>query len=322
MRPRLYWVFLLLFISAPMFCQLSAPVETTLFQISALERSGAYEHAIILSRTILQSSDLDPGQRGEALNVLGLSEDDEGNVSQSLQAYKEALQALVSVEGTDRIRAATLNDLGRLYRETNQLPLSFKLRLQALQLYKRANDHAGQAIVDNNLSALALSQGYLSEGDHYLKAAEHEASVAKDLDALDRASIISTRAWSDALKGAFASAVAADTQAVYIASRAYGRLNPTVGWLEVVLASAHDLNGQHDQAMRLCQQGLSSLRRSTGSGGARYLSAELSCSEILDHAGAHEEASRLSREAEQAKRTPHATIYAQQAIGLVSAGAR
>jgi tetratricopeptide (TPR) repeat protein len=290
--------------------------------VSALERNGAYERSIEASRTLLVSGDLTKNQRIETLNLLGLSEDDEGNLSQSLQAYKGALDIFAPGENTDRVRGATLNNLGRLYLETGQLSISFKLRLRALELYKRANDHAGQAIAENNLAALAFLQGRVAEGGLYLKEATHEASTAKDLDALDRAAILSTQAWAEALKGDFAGAVAADTQALHIASRAYSDSNPTVGWQEIVLASAYDLNGQHDQAMRLCQEGLSSLKQSLGSSDSRYLAAQLSYSTILDHVGAHEQALRLSREAQQKQRMLPPATYRLQAIGLDSGGAQ
>jgi hypothetical protein len=79
MGPRSSSLFLLLFTAASVLCQVSTSVQTTLLHVSALERSGADEHAIELSRKLLLSKDLSASERGEALNLLGLSEDADVN---------------------------------------------------------------------------------------------------------------------------------------------------------------------------------------------------------------------------------------------------
>jgi tetratricopeptide (TPR) repeat protein len=278
-------------------CQPGPPVNSRLVAISTLQRKGEDAVVIKVGNALFVSGSLSTREQAQLLNLLGLANADQSNFAEASRDYEQALGLLGHDASAAADRAAVLDDYGALYRDQGQLDVAIRLRLQALDLYRSMDNHEGMAIASNNLAALYLAQKRTAPAEEYVTQAMAEATRAKDLDAADRAAIASNVARLYAMQGRIDLAVQGYTDALALSRQSHGEGSASVGWMEVVLASAYDLARQTNRALERCREGLGILERTQGKKSRKYLSAELIYATILEHGGAHSEARQAAQEA-------------------------
>jgi hypothetical protein len=283
--------------SALAVCQSGSPVNPKLVAIATLQRKGEDAAAIKAGKELLVSGGLSPREQVQLLGLLGLANTDLSNFQEASRNYEQALSFIGHDASAMSDRAAVLNAYGALYRDQGQLDVAIRLRLQALDLYRQMNNHEGIAIASNNLAALYLTQKQTGQAKRYLKQATDEAKLVKDMDLADRAAIASNVARLHGMQGKADLAVQGYTEALALFLQTHGAESASVGWMEVVLASAYDLARQTDKAMERCRDGLAILERTQGRKSRKYLSAKLIYATILEHSGAHDEARQTEQEA-------------------------
>jgi tetratricopeptide (TPR) repeat protein len=280
-------------------CQPGSPVNPKLVAISTLQRRGEDAAAIKAGKALLASGSLSPREQVHLLNLLGLANADQSNLAEASRDYEQALALVGHDASAVADRAALLDDYGALYRDQGQLEVAIRLRLQALDLYRSIDDHEGMAIASNNLAALYLAQKHTAPAERYVRQATAEAKLAKDLDGADRAAIASNVARLHALEGRPDLAVQGYTDALALSRQSHGEGSASVGWMEVVLASAYDLARETNRALERCREGLGILERTQGKKSRKYLSAQLIYASILEHSGAQSEARQAAQEARE-----------------------
>jgi tetratricopeptide (TPR) repeat protein len=298
MRHSLFWTLCtLVMTSAVGLCQPGSPVNPKLVAISTLQRKGEDAAAIKAGKALFASGSLSPREQVQLLGLLGLANTDLSNFQEASRDYEQALSLIGHDASAMSDRAAVLNAYGALYRDQGQLDVAIRLRSQALDLYRQLNNHEGIAIASNNLAALYLAQKHTGQAERYLKQATDEAKLVKDMDLADRAGIASNVARLHAMQGHVDQAVQGYTDALALFIESHGAGSASVGWMEVVLASAYDLARQTDKALEKCRDGLMILERTQGQKSRKYLSAKLIYATILEHSGAHDAARLAAQEA-------------------------
>ncbi len=297
---RTHSLLLLLAAASPLFSQVTA--QQQLVEISVLERNAQPAQAIAAVQLLLHTAGLTAFERGKAWNLLGLAYDDQEDLAEAQRAYEQALLCFGDDPQNIRSRAAVLDDLGQLYRQMGQLDTSKKLRLSALRIYEKSGDHAGLAVVNNNLAIIAQAQRHVAKAEDYLKRAVEEFELAGSINPDDRAAMISIQAWVAGVKGKSREAVAGYARCLALWRQSYGDMHPSVGWGRVLLADAYAHAGDNEKALAEIREGLAVLDHSLGKRNERYLTGELAYSQILDRTGVHEQAAQLRAEVEVARR--------------------
>jgi tetratricopeptide (TPR) repeat protein len=214
--------------------------------------------------------------------------------------------------------AMALNDFGALYVATGQFELAQELRMKALGLYERVEDHGGIARSSGDLAGIAFSQKKAGKGGKYLERAVKEARLANDLDDDDRIAIASLQGWKAQLDGDFEMSVVKYRQALDLSKRFHGEDHPFTGWNYLLLGTAHAQAGDLTNALEETRQGVAILKRKLSEQNPRYLVAKIAYSRVLDATGSHAEAARIRATAESLLKD----VYQSQCIGCtVSAAA-
>jgi len=276
-----------------------ATPEQRLAQAYTFEREAKPTQAIAELQALLDSKSLDAPGVGKAWNILGLAFEDQGNFADSQHAYEQSIRTLEGLPNNIRDYAMTLDDLGGLYVSTGQLDLAVRLRVKALQLYEKVNDHAGMARASSDLAGTALSQKKVHQGRKYLERALKETRLTNDLDDDDLASIASMRGWLAQLEGDFGASVSRYQQSLDLWRRRHGEEHPFTGWGYALLGEAHAGTGDSTKALADKKQGLAILGRTLNHQNPWYLTAEMAYSHVLDETGAHFEAAQIKASAER-----------------------
>jgi tetratricopeptide (TPR) repeat protein len=284
----------------------------------ALVKEGKPALAVAELRALLDSNSLDALGSGKAWNVLGLAYQDLGDFALSQRAYEESLRILEGMSDNIQDYAMALNDFGALYVATGQFELAQELRMKALGLYERVEDHGGIARSSGDLAGIAFSQKKAGKGGKYLERAVKEARLANDLDDDDRIAIASLQGWKAQLDGDFEMSVVKYRQALDLSKRFHGEDHPFTGWNYLLLGTAHAQAGDLTNALEETRQGVAILKRKLSEQNPRYLVAKIAYSRVLDATGSHAEAARIRATAESLLKD----VYQSQCIGCtVSAAA-
>jgi tetratricopeptide (TPR) repeat protein len=288
-----------------------------LTQAFVLEKEGKPVPAIAELQALLDSQALDTLSTGKAWNILGLAYEDQGEFPLSRHAYEESLRIL---ESSPDIRnyAMALDDFGGLYLAVGQFEVAEKMKMKALDVYEKVDDHGGIARASCDLAAIAFSQKKVARGIKYLERAVMEAQAANDLDDDDRAAIASLQGWQAQFDGDYTVGVARYREALDLWRRIHGEEHPYTGWGHLLLGDAETAAGQLTTALREIRQSVAILDRALGRQNPRYLLAELAYSRVLDATGSHSEAAQIKATAEPLLKD----IYRRQCAGCtVSAAA-
>jgi len=263
-----------------------------------LERDGRAEQAIALLRTLLESKSLDAAGTGEAWNILGLAYKDQGNFADAQHAFAQSIQILERSPSHTREYGMALDNFGGLLLAMGQAEDAGRVREKALHVYEKTRDHTGIALACSDLAGLAFSQKRLRRGKEYLDRAQKEAQLASDLDDDNLAAISSMQGWLALLDGDAAATVAAYQRSLDLWRRRHGETHPSTGWGYVLLGNAKAEAGELTPALADMRSGLAVLERNLGRQNARYWTAEIAYSRVLDRTGARAEAARIRTDAE------------------------
>jgi tetratricopeptide (TPR) repeat protein len=277
----------------------------------ALEKAGKPAPAIIELRALLDSHSLDAVSSGKAWNILGLAYQDQGEFALSQHAYEQSLRILEVLPNNIRDYSMALDDFGGLYMVTGQYGVADKMRMKALGLYEKVEDHGGAARASCNLASIAFSQKKVVRGSKYLERAVKEARAANDLDNDDRAVIASLQGWQAQFNGDYTVSIANYRQALDLSKQLHGEEHPNTGWGHLLLGGVEAEGGQLTTALKEMKQGIDVLDRALGRQNPRYLMAEIAYSRVLDATGAHSEAAQIRATAEPALRE----LYRRQCAG-------
>jgi len=277
----------------------------------ALEKEGKPAPAIVELQALLNSSSLDVLGSGKAWNILGLAYEDLGEFALSQHAYEESLRILESLPSNIQDYAMALNDFGGLYVTTGQFEIADKMRMKALDIYEKIEDHGGIARTCGDLAGIAFSQKKVDRGSKYLQRAVKEARLANDLDGDDRVAIASLQGWKAQLDGDVTMSVVSYRQALDLSRKLHGEEHPSTGWGYLLLGEAHAEAGQLTNALGEMRQGVAVLDSTLSRQNPRYLVAEMAYSRVLDATGSHAEAARIKASAE----TLLKDVYRKQCAG-------
>jgi tetratricopeptide (TPR) repeat protein len=301
-------VLILVFTAYPLLAQMTP--QQRLMEALTLEREARPAQAIVELLALLDSKSLDAAGIGKAWNILGLAFEDQGNFLAARHAYEQSIHTFKGLPNYSRDYAMALDDLGGLYVATGQLDLAARLRVKALHLYDRANDHAGIARGSSDLAGIAFNQKKVNQGRRYLEQALKEARLANNLDEDDHAALASMRGWLAQFDGDVGTAVSSYQQSLDLWRSRHGEEHPFTGWGYTLLGKAHAETGNLTIALAEMRRGLGILGRTLNHQDSRYLTAEIAYSRVLDKTGAHSEATQIKTDAERQLRE----FYSRQCV--------
>lgn len=132
-----------------------------------------------------------------------------------------------------------------------------------------------------------------------------------NLDNDDIATIYSTRGWIEELESKPQLARFDYQYALELWEKEHGNKYASVGWGHMLLGKTYAEVGNLTEAAAHMRSGLSILSQTSGIRSARYLTAEIAYSHLLDQTGLHDEAAKLRDTAEQGIRE----VYRAQCAG-------
>ena len=296
----------LILVTAPLLSAQVGPSEQ-LAKALAMERDGRAAQAIVALRAVLDSNSLDLPGTGQAWNILGLTYKDQGDFVYAQHAFEQSIRILESLPNNTREYGMALDNFGGLFLAMGQPEIAGRIREKALRIYEKTNDHTGIAIVCNALAGLAFTQKRIRQGREYLERARKEAQLASDFDDDNLAAISSMQGWLAQVDGDVVAAVSAYQSALDLWRRRHGEEHPSTGWGYVLLGNAKAEGGELKAALTTMQSGLAILVLTLGRHNARYLTAEIAYTHVLDRTGARTEAARMKTDAERELMNLHRT---------------
>lgn len=263
------------------------PYQASVARALDLDRRGNVGAAIALLEPLVQSDQrsLSRKDHGIALAVLAKSYQDAGNYNKAQHDYEQALEVLASMPTAISEYASALDNFGSLYRDRDQFVIADKLRQRALTLYRQISDHAGVAIVLNNLADTALQQNDLREGRSYLKQALDEMQHTTDLDFGNEAAIYTNKGMLLLLAGQPDLARESFQKSLDLWQREFGPNHYWVGWGYVLRAQANLISSDNARAQGDVEKGLAILQKTLGSGSQKYALAQIVYARILNASG-------------------------------------
>jgi tetratricopeptide (TPR) repeat protein len=295
---------LLMVVAAPTLSA-QAGAKQSVAQALALERDGRPAQAIVALQTLLDSKSLDALGTGQAWNILGLSYRDQGNFAYAQYAFEQSIRILEGLPNNTREYGMALDNFGGLLLAMGQPEPAGTMRKKALHVYEKTNYHTGIAIACSGLAGLAFSQKQMRQGRRYMERARQEAQLASDLDDDNLAAIFSMQGWMALLDGDVVATVSAYQHSLDLWRKGHGEEHPFTGWGYILLGNAKAQGGELTSALVDLQTGLAVLDRTLGQQNARYLTAEIAYSRVLDRTGAHTEAARMKTDAERELKDLH-----------------
>ena len=278
-------------------------INQTLEEASAWVRSDEPDRAIQAVRAILGSSSLTNMQQVEAWNILGLAYSDKEEFDNARQAFERALSFMNAAEGDSSAKsryADILSNLAGMYGQMNQFDAATRLRLNALGLYRSAQDAAGITRCYTNLIGIELSRNQTRTARKYMRLADEAITHASDMDSNDRATFHATRGWELDVEGKRTDALAEYQAALQLWTATHGDSFGMSGYAHMLIGKEYAAVGDFRHADAQMQLGLPIMKRAFGQHSVRYLSAELAYAHLLDQTGSHTQAGdvRLAAQSE------------------------
>ncbi|NYF80902.1 tetratricopeptide repeat protein [Granulicella arctica] len=282
-----------------------------------MEQEAQSAQAIVILQPLIDSGSLNAALTGKAWNIIGLAYQDQGNLVSARNAYEQSIHILKPLPDEIKDYAVALDDLGGFYLDSGQIELAGTIRIKALHLYEKLNDHEGVTIACSNLAGVAFAQKRVRDGRRYLERALQEAKVASGLDDDDLAALSSMQGWLAQFDGDMPGSVSAYRHAINLWRKSHGEDHPMTGWGYMLIGKAHAEAGLSAMALTEMQHGLTILDHMLGQRNPRFLAAEIAYSHVLDQTGAHVDATRLRTTAEQALNG----FYNSQCVGCTASAA-
>jgi tetratricopeptide (TPR) repeat protein len=263
------------------------PHQSVVVHALELDRRGNMGAAIALLEPLVQpdNDSLSRRDRGIAWSVLARSYQDRGDFNKAQHGYEQATQILAPIPNAVSEYASTLDNFGSLYRDQGQFAVADRLRQRALVLYRQLSDHAGTALVLNNLAETAIQQKDQRHGREYLEQALDEMKHTSDIDPGDQAAIYSTKGTLFLLAGEPDLAGQAYQRSINLWQQEFGPSHYWVGWGYVLRAQCNLLSGDTARAEADVETGSAILEKTLGRNTLKYAEAQLVYARILKAMG-------------------------------------
>ena len=301
MRRILFCALVGIMTSAPLL--IAQDPNTSLASLTDLVRRGQLPEVIQAANSLLATDKLTPADQGMTLIYLGYAYQQRGEFTKATANYEKAL-AVVNRDGQHTSDyAATLATLAAVYAQIGQFDTAKHVLLRSVHLLEELNNHAGAAMIWNDLATIAAEQHSRGEAHKDMARSIAESQLAKDITTGELAALATTEGRIAELDGDPHSAVSDYQHALELWKQSHEDQQPKTAWLYVLLGTAYLQAGDIANARENTSRGLSMLEASSGRETPRYFAAEIAYSKVLDASGAHNEASSLRKEAQSGLNT-------------------
>jgi tetratricopeptide (TPR) repeat protein len=292
--------------------------QDALANITDFVKRGQLPELIQTANSLLATSTLTPDDQHLVLIYLGYAYQQRGEFTKATAAYEKAL-AIVNRDGQHPgDYAATLATLATVYVQTGQLDTAKHVLLRSVHLFEDQTDHAGAAMVWNDLATIAAEQHSRGDAHKYMTRSIAESKLATNFTTSEFAALATTQGRIAELDGDPHTAISDYQHSLDLWSQSSQAQQPKTAWLYVLLGGVYLQAGDLANARDSTTRGLSMLEASSGRQTPRYFAAELAYSKVLDATGAHDQASALRKEAEANLNTGTDQKRAQSEISIAA----
>jgi tetratricopeptide (TPR) repeat protein len=314
MRRILSCVLLGIMTSAPLL--LAQDPNNSLASLRDLIQRGQLPQAIEAANSLLATDKLTPADHGMTLIYLGYAYQQRGEFTKATATFEKAL-AVVNRDGQHSSEyAATLATLAAVYAQIGEFNTAKHVLLRSVHFLEEVNDHAGAAMIWNDLATIAAEQHSRGESHKDMAHSIAESQLANDITTGELAALATTEGRIAELDGDPHRAISDYQHALELWQQSREDQQPRTAWLYVLLGTAYLQAGDIANARESTTRGLALLEASSGRQTPRYFAAEIAYSKVLDASGAHDEASRLLKEAQASLNTGTDRQRAQSSISV------
>jgi tetratricopeptide (TPR) repeat protein len=291
--------------------------NSAIASLADLSRRGQLPQVIEAANSLLADDKLAPSDQGIVLIYLGFAYQQQGEFTKATNSYERAL-AVVNRDGQHPSDyAATLATLATVYAQIGQIDTAKHVLLRSVHLFENESNHAGAAMIWNDLATIAADQHSRGEAHKDMARSIAESKLA-NIDVGELAALATTEGRIAELDQDPRTAVRDYEHALDLWKQTHHDQEQRTAWLYVLLGGAYLQAGDISNARETTRQGLAMLEASSGRETPRYFAAELSYSKILDASGAHDEASRLRKEAQSSLNSGTDRQRAQSEISVAA----
>ena len=319
MRRILFCVLLGIISSAPLL-NAQAPMQdpkTALASLADLSRRGQLPQVIDAANSLLADNKLMPTDQAMALVYLGYAYQQRGEFNKATANYEKALAIVDHDSQRSSEYAATLATLATVYANIGQVDTAKHVLLRSVQMFESENDHAGAAMIWNDLAAIATDQHARGEAHKDMTRCIAETKLASDITPGELAAISMTEGRIAELDGDPRTAISDYQHSLDLWKQTNKDQQQRTAWLYVLLGEAYLQAGDIASAQESTSRGLAMLEATSGRQTLRYLNAQLVYSKVLDASGDHNEASTLRKEAQTALNTDRRAAQGQVSISAL-----
>lgn len=314
MRRILFCVLFGIMTFAPLLTAQDA--TTALANLHDLSQRGQLPELIQAANSLLADNKLSPADQGTALMYVGYAYQQRGEFTKATASYEKSL-AVVNRDGQHLSDyAATLATLASVYAQIGQFDTAKHVLLRSIQMFEDQNDHAGEAMIWNNLAAIAAQQHSRGDAHKYMTHSITESQLASNMTTGELASLATTEGRIAELDGDPRTAISDYQHALDLWKQTNKDQQQRTAWLYVMLGNAYLQAGDLANARESTNRGLSQLEATSGRQTVRYLAAEVVYSKVLDASGDHEQAASLRKEAQAGMNTDTDRQSAQGQISV------
>lgn len=316
MRRILSCVLLGILISAPLLhAQVTiSPIAT----LSDLVRRGQLPQVIESANSLLATGKLAPADEGMVCIYLGYAYQQRGEFTKATASYEKALAAVNRDGQHSSDYAAALASLAAVYAQIGQFDTAKHVLLRSVHMLESENNHAGAAMIWNDLATIAAEQHSRGESHKDMARSIAESKLATDITTGELAALATTQGRIAELDGDPRTAISDFQHALDLWKQSHEDLQPKTAWLYVLLGSAYLQASDIANARANTTRGLAMLEASSGRDTPRYFAAQIAYSKVLDASGAHDEASTLRKDAQAALNTGTNRQRAQSQISVAA----
>lgn len=295
-----------LFVSLAFICLLHCAAAQTgapqkQLTVVDLIRQGRIEFAISLLQEGALASDRTAAQRGRTYAMLGYAYQEEGKLEAAQRAFDRAIHLLEAAGDNSTDYSATLDIYAETLLSMGDLQAAATALHQAAIVDARLGNHAGLAFIHIHTADLDIETRKFKPAERELASGRAEAALAKDNSDVHQ-EIDRAVGWLAVARGKYHDAVAAYSFSLNETRGQYGENAPATGWSCLLLGKAQQMDRDLSGAAASMEKGLAILKQTTGTNNIRYLAGELAYSKLLDDAGSHAEAARISSAANRSMR--------------------
>ena len=314
MRRILFCVLLGILTSAPLMRAQDA--ISPIANLSDLIRRGQLPQLIEAANAFLATDKLTPADQGMALIYLGYAYQQRGEFTKATASYEKAL-VVVNRDGQHTSDyAAALATLAAVYVQIGEFDTAKHVLLRSIHMFESEGDHAGTAMIWNDLATIAAEQRSRGEAHKFMARSIAESKLASNFTTSELAALATTEGRIAELDGDPHTAIADYQRSLDLWKQSHKDQQPKTAWLYVLLGNAYLQAGDIANAREAISRGLTLLEASSGRETPRYFAAEVVYSKVLDASGAHDEASTLRKNAQASLNTGTDRKQAQSEISI------